>query len=45
VVTTQGSRSSAKSRPDIWQENGEKPAQAVTAYTERLTRLLADYVP
>ena len=34
-----------KSRPDVWQENQAKLLQAVTALTERVTRLLGEYVP
>lgn len=34
-----------KFRPDVWEENQARLQQAVTAFTERLTTLLAEYVP
>jgi hypothetical protein len=34
-----------KSRTDIWQENQERLVQAVTAFTQALTRLLDEYGP
>ena len=34
-----------KSRPDIWEANQAKLRHAVTALAERLTRLVAEYVP
>jgi len=33
-----------RSRPDVWQENHDKLARAVTAYTERLTTLYEDHL-